>query len=205
MNSKRTIDLQEKAPGAQPSHQRRHPYHWQHVNEKVNGNKRRGGSADLCDDDRVGRNLFNVQFNLMFDYRCDRSWGVAHVEFKNQMGIRENHQKGCDVQPLVLAENGDNTAIGDDASDCIQRANSYMFGSGEKNGLSLRKAYWGYNICADGTSRFDIETGRRRLYDVFDSRIQFNAQFDGILLRYASQFDCADLFNRRRFHCGRAR
>lgn len=191
VNSKRTIDLQEKACNLAISGDIRTD--WQHINEKVNGNKRRGGDAVDCDGDRIGRNFFNVQFNLMFDYRCDRSWGVAHVEFKNQMGIRENHQKGCGVQPTVLAENGTNV-VADNESDCIQRANSYMFGSGEKNGLNLKKAYWGYNICADGTSRFDVEIGRRRLYDVFDSRIQFLAQFDGVLLRYASQFDCADLY-----------
>jgi len=195
VNSKRTIDLQEKACNLAISGDIRTD--WQHICEKVkadgNWEKRRGGSAINCDGDRIGRNFFNVQFNLMFDYRCDRSWGVAHVEFKNTMGIRENHQKGCAVNDPVPPENGTNVAQ-NTSTDCIQHDNSYMQGSGETNGLNLRKAYWGYNFCADGSSRFDIEVGRRRLYDVFDSRIQFGAQFDGVLLRYASQFDCADAY-----------
>lgn len=198
VNSKRTIDLQEKACNLAISGDIRTD--WQHINEKVDGNKYRGGNAVDCDGDRIGRNAFNVQFNLMFDYRCDRSWGVAHVEFKNAMGIRENHQKGCAPQQKKTGSGTDtnvvpgNSDFGDTQTDCNQFDNSYLQGSGEENGLKLRKAYWGYNVCADGTSRFDVEVGRRRLYDVFDSRIQFLAQFDGVLLRYASQFDCADAY-----------
>lgn len=202
VNSKRTIDLQEKACNLAISGDIRTD--WQHINEKVNGEKQRGGTADGCDGDRFGRNLFNVQFNLMFDYRCDRSWGVAHVEFKNRMGIQQNDRKGGtpeQTNPNTATSGSNDTNISPQSSpdqaqntNCSSFANSYMQGSGEKSGLSLRKAYWGYNICADGCSRFDIEVGRRRLYDVFDSRIQFLAQFDGVLFRYASQFDCADAY-----------
>jgi len=48
----------------------------------------------------------------------------------------------------------------------------------------------GYNVCADGCSRFDIELGRRPLYTVFDSRVQFQNRFDGLLLKYYRNFDC---------------
>lgn len=200
VNSKRTIDLQEKACNLAISGDIRTD--WQHVNEKVNGERQRGGQADSCDGDPMGRNLFNVQFNLMFDYRCDRSWGVAHVEFKNRMGILQNDQKGSAPQQAKAdtAETGEshvlpaNSITQADNPACNQFANSYLFGSGQKSGINLKKAYWGYNISADGGSRFDIEVGRRRLYDVFDSRIQFLSQFDGVLLRYASQLDCADAY-----------
>lgn len=202
LNSKRTIGLDEKAPNMAISGNIRTD--WQHVNEKIDGVKVRGGEARNCDGDRIGRNLFNVQFNLMLDYRCDRSWGVAHVEFKNRMGIQQNDGKGCAPQQAkanTADSNGNDSNIlpgnsreQTNKTDCNQFANQYMYGSGEKSGLALRKAYWGYNISADGNSRFDIEVGRRRLHDVFDSRIQFLAQFDGVLFRYASQLDCADAY-----------
>jgi len=55
--------------------------------------------------------------------------------------------------------------------------------------LALRKCFAGYNVWERGTSRFDLEIGRRRLYDVFDSRIQFGSYFDGVLARFASSFE----------------
>ena len=48
------------------------------------------------------------------------------------------------------------------------------------------KAYMGYNICASGCTRIDVELGRRPLWTVFDSRIQFGSRFDGLLLRYST-------------------
>ena len=45
-----------------------------------------------------------------------------------------------------------------------------------------------------GDFPFDAEVGRRRFYDAFDSRIQFNSYFDGVLLRFTSAFEgVADL------------
>ena len=63
-------------------------------------------------------------------------------------------------------------------------------GSGECDDLCLKKAYIGYNICCCGDTRFDVELGRRRLYNVFDSEVQFLSQFDGLLLKYISSWDC---------------
>src|SRR6185503_12057754 len=64
-----------------------------------------------------------------------------------------------------------------------------MFGSGILSNLAMRKAYWGYNIFEEGTSRFDFEIGRRRLRDVYDSKIEFHNFFDGITLKYANSFE----------------
>ena len=47
----------------------------------------------------------------------------------------------------------------------------------------------GYNVFCDG-SRFDIELGRRNLYNVFDSNVQFLSRFDGLLLKYNSKIEC---------------
>lgn len=182
VNSKRTIDLQEKACNLAISGNIKTD--WQHTVEKVAGQKVTGGTS--CDGSPIGKNVFNVAFNLMFDYRCDRSWGVTHLEFKNPMGTAENHRKAC--KPLA---SGTGTPA---KTECNPVDPNYSQGSGQKSGINLRKAYWGYNICTDGASRLDIEVGRRNLFDVFDSRIQFMGRFDGVLLRYASQFDCADFY-----------
>jgi len=45
----------------------------------------------------------------------------------------------------------------------------------------------GYNIFTCEDQRFDIEVGRRRLYMVFESDIQFLSQFDGILFKYSDK------------------
>lgn len=54
----------------------------------------------------------------------------------------------------------------------------------------LRKAYMGYNVCCCNGTRFDIELGRRNLYDVFDSQVQFLSRFDGLLLRFSNRMKC---------------
>jgi hypothetical protein len=64
-----------------------------------------------------------------------------------------------------------------------------MFGSGRLNEIVLRKGFAGYNLYEQGSSRFDLEIGRRRFYDVFDSRIQFGSWFDGILARYSDSIE----------------
>ena len=50
----------------------------------------------------------------------------------------------------------------------------------------------GYNLFTCEDTRLDIEVGRRRLYKVFDSNIQFLSQFDGILFKYCDRFENVD-------------
>lgn len=185
VNSKRTISLGEKDCNLSISGDIR--FDWAHLNEKVNCHRLRKGNrngtarqledgfiydaADPAYADLEGRgapfsnNAFNAEFNLYFDYICDRAWGVAWLQFLDAGGI-EHGFKNCDTDPQGL------------------------FGSGCCDNLCLRKAYLGYNICADGCSRFDIELGRRPLYSVFDSRMQFQSRFDGILLKYNRGIEC---------------
>lgn len=59
-------------------------------------------------------------------------------------------------------------------------------GSGESSFINLKRAYMGYNVYADGTHRVDVEIGRRKLDDLFDSEIQFSSRFDGIAFKYAT-------------------
>lgn len=178
INTKRSIELQEKACNLAISGDIR--TEWSHITEKLNGQKLRGGRVPRCGSGFVSPNDFDIDVNLYFDYKCERAWGVAHIEFDNPAGVQE-HDKICGLRPLIFDRCG---IIDPDA----------CFGSGRCDSICLRKAYMGYNICADGVSRFDIEVGRRRLYDVFDSRIQFLARFDGLVFRYATQWECTDIY-----------
>ena len=149
---------------------------WEHLRAKTRGKNQRGkgsanlGPASLFNVD--GRhppyptNEFDIEANLMFDYRTDRTWAAIQLQFDNTAGIREVEIK-----------------------QKVNDSRNSLFGSGKLNNIVLRKAYMGYNVLEQGTSRFDIELGRRRMYDVFDSKIQFYSFFDAALLRFASSFE----------------
>lgn len=174
INSKRTIPIEEKENNLTISGDVR--TEWANIVEKIDGERLRGSDGIVRDNDEgipvisdegvpYSTNAFNIAFNLYVDYVCDRSWAVAWVQFRNIAGVEQNRR---------LINIDDNAAQG----------------SGCCDNLCLKKAYVGYNICADGGSRFDVELGRRPLYTVFDSRIQFQARFDGLLLKYARGFEC---------------
>ncbi len=109
---------------------------------------------------------FTVEADLMLDYVADRGWASIKWQFSNPAGLGEVDRKAF-----------------------INDSRNILYGSGKMGNIALRKAYAGYNIYEQGATRFDIEIGRRRLYDVFDSRIQFYSLFDGILLRYATSVE----------------
>lgn len=191
VNSKRTISLEEKACNLSIAGDIR--FDWAHITERVNCHRLRSGDdkgtarqiegtnlvvdvgdpsdlSPIIQDARANglpfsNNEFDVEFNLYFDYICDRSWGVAWLQFDENAGI-EHTWRPCSIDRQTLQ------------------------GSGCCGDLCLKKAYMGYNICADGCSRFDIEVGRRPLYTVFDSRVEFQSRFDGVLFKYARQFEC---------------
>jgi hypothetical protein len=45
------------------------------------------------------------------------------------------------------------------------------------------------NICDDDMCRLDVEIGRQKSKDLFDSKIQFDSNFDGVLLKFARNFE----------------
>lgn len=149
---------------------------WDHYRAKSRGKDQRGkGSANLVPPERphapYPTNEFNVEVNLMFDYRAERTWAKVRLQLDNSAGIvaRQNHQ----------------------TNEHYVSHKKTLFGSGEIDNIVLRQAYMGYNVAEHGTSRFDVEVGRRRLYDVFDSRIEFNNYFDGLTLKYMNSFEGA--------------
>jgi len=56
--------------------------------------------------------------------------------------------------------------------------------NGTKSKISLDRAYLGARALAGDNYTFDIEAGRRKLNQIFDSRVEFDSLFDGILFRY---------------------
>jgi len=58
--------------------------------------------------------------------------------------------------------------------------------SGQKDALWLKRAYVGYNLFQVDAAKLDMEVGRRQLYDLFSSVVQFGNQMDGVAFRYAN-------------------
>lgn len=55
--------------------------------------------------------------------------------------------------------------------------------SGTVNNVRLEKGYLGGRFVAGDTFTFDAEIGRRNLFNVFESRVEFASLFDGLLFR----------------------
>ena len=113
---------------------------FQDTMEVRNGVPQRGSGA-VFDKPQYA---WDVEVNVMIDYRTDRTWAAIKLEFDNDMGQR----------------------------------------SGTVDGLRLEKAYLGGRIVPGDTFTFDGEIGRRYLFNVFDSKIEFSSIFDGVLFRF---------------------
>jgi hypothetical protein len=168
VKSKGAITIQEKGGNLMLSGDVRAEY--EHMKSKTHDKDLRGSGTGCREADLppFATNEFDVEVNLMLDYRADRSWGKIRLTFDNPAGIR---------------------ATDKDFFDHRINKHDTMFGSGKLSNIALRQAYLGYNICECGTSRFDAEIGRRRLYDVFDSKVQFYNIYDGLTLKYANSFE----------------
>lgn len=92
---------------------------------------------------------WDVEVNLMLDYRTERTWGAIKIELNNDMGQR----------------------------------------TGTVDKIALEKAYAGGRIVNGDTFIMDAELGRRYLYLVFESKIEFSSLFDGVLLRFNKAFE----------------
>lgn len=126
----------------------------------------RGGNAHDKNNIAIPSDQLAVKMNLKADYQCDEAWLVTQIEFDNNMGIQQLN-RSCKEQPQLL------------------------FGSGFCDYLCLKRAYVGYVFWTKGENkeeRLYMEFGRRSLYYVFDSRIQFKARVDGIWLKYSNTF-----------------
>lgn len=159
LRTKRDIDIEKKRKNLSISGDVR--FEWQHITETGCHDRRLRGPGAFVRSLPVSRNDFDVEFNLKFDYEYKRAWAAAQLQFDNGAGTGELDQ-ACATNP----------------KGCL--------GSGDKNRLNLKRAYLGYNIWECGDSRLDIEIGRRKFYELFDSVIQFDSRFDGIALEWTA-------------------
>lgn len=113
----------------------------------------------------ISNNDFDVEFNLRFDYKGQTTWAVAHLQYDNSAGV-DDGELDCCFNPFG------------------------WHGSGNCDDLCLKKAFWGIRLYEDGCERIEFELGRRNLYNLFDSRVQFLSRFDGATLKYFNCWDC---------------
>ena len=129
----------------------------------------------------LSHNDFDVEFNLKIKYNFEDAWAYAHLQFDNPAGI--NGRNECFGEVPVFNRRGN------EVEDNVDRDVRWALkGSGAGSAISLKRAFMGYNIWANGKQRVDIEIGRRKLDDIFESEIEFSNRFDGILLKYAGEF-----------------
>lgn len=111
----------------------------------------------------ISKNDFDVEFNLYFKYEYGRTYAVAQLQFDNACGV---------------ADNGWLASFQDPAG---------YHGSGEAHKISLKKCYWGYNVYEGCGTRFDVEVGRQKLYNIFESELACGSRMDGIALYLAHE------------------
>jgi hypothetical protein len=66
--------------------------------------------------------------------------------------------------------------------------------SGSNDHLSLEKAYFGGRIVDGDTFSFDAELGRRLFSDVFESKIEFDTTYDGVVFKFNKAFEAIGVF-----------
>ena len=166
MMNKRTMPVGEKADRLSISGEVR--AEWKNMSEKENNNRVRGSGSfkGVPDEVRYSRNEYDVEVNMMMRYQTERTWAAFFVSWDNDAGM---------LGPI------DNECGG---------------GSGTKDAVCVPVAYFGYNIFEHGSSRLDVEMGRLgRARNVFDSKVQFQDIWDGVLLKYSNSFeDVSDFY-----------
>jgi hypothetical protein len=100
-------------------------------------------------------NMYDVEFNLLIDYRTERSWLASRLRFDNDAGLLHEH-----------------------------------YGSGKSDKIKLERAYWGYRMLDGDRHTMDIDVGRRGpMVGVFDSKLQFLSNFDGVAFKDSFAID----------------
>lgn len=206
INTKRTINLKEKMTHMIITGDVRSE--WRYLSQKGRftpfgkNNILRGGNAVDLDDLPISHNDFDAEANLYFEYNCDRSYAVLQIQFDNSAGVFDGDAAcSCKFKNLSLGRDGsgDALAVFLNRGECIADPEGWH-GSGRCNSICLKKAYFGYNLFKCGDHAWDIELGRRRLNNVFDSKVQFGSQFDGITFKYSHKGDDNDSYRRYYFN-----
>ncbi|MBS0620342.1 MAG: hypothetical protein JSS61_02660 [Verrucomicrobia bacterium] len=87
INTKRQVTVRELGGALSISGEVRTEF--QSTGETLNGVKQRGNGGAVVgkDGSPIPMNAFDIEVNLMMDYRTERSWGSIKLEFDNNAGI----------------------------------------------------------------------------------------------------------------------
>lgn len=146
---------------------------WEHFHTTSKARKLRGSGAyhPKHHHEPIPTNEFYTQVDLFLDYDAEKSYAKIQFQFENTAGIFANEKISH------------------------KKKKNFLTGSAELDNISLYKAYMGYHLMQKDFHTFDLELGRRPLYDAFDSKIQFESNFDGLLFSYWRQNDKWGAFN----------
>lgn len=191
IGTKRGEDLKEKATHLAISGDVR--TEWRHMNEFKRGVWQRGGSARDDDCIPISRNDFDIEANLYFDYATDRTWASANLQFDNSAGIGDI-DCCCDEFECEGVDDHDHCSKegccpGPSGTGKIMKRTNRFHGSGQCDDICLKRAYFGATVWSECGAKVDFEIGRRKLYDVFESEIQFLDRFDGLLVKYSDHWE----------------
>lgn len=207
LHTKRTKDLLDKMTHLSFSGDVR--TEWRHIDERVCGKEIRGRSFEnFRGVPFFGRNDFDIEFNFVVSYETDRTWAIAHLDYDNAAGVDrfdcccdKSGNENCSIAPTEVKEkvckrcplkdeNGNEIKDknGKVLTQCSKKHHRYH-GSGTWDDINLKRCYMGYEIYADGCTQIDVELGRRKMYDVFESDIQYNTRFDALVFEAGTTFE----------------
>lgn len=135
---------------------------WQHYRTTSRGHSLRGSGAKIpskythsCKN--IPTNEYTTQVDLIFDYTNDRTYSRIQLEFENDDGILSRVAKS--------------------KKNCLSTSAKF-------SDRQLLEAFMGYHLMNKTSHTLALEIGRRRLFDLFDSKVEFASIFDGISLAY---------------------
>jgi hypothetical protein len=113
----------------------------------------------------------------------ERKGGIKQRGYQSATGKPNN---GFDVEATFLMDYRTERTW---AAIRIRFDNDAGIISGTDNKVKLDRAYLGARLIEKESHTLDAEIGRRKLGNIFDSKIEFDSRFDGILLSYDAYFE----------------
>lgn len=161
VNSKRTLPLVEKEKYIKIHGDVR--FNMLYRSEMQGSVYLRGHGAKDARGIPVRSGAYEAEFNLWVDYKAEKTWSIFHAQYANGCGVGEAPYS-CSRHPQALHGSG----VGDD--------------------LCVKRCYFGWRPieCPDDY-KLDIEVGRRPLYTIADSRIEFSSRCDGVVGRFTKR------------------
>lgn len=164
------------------------------------------GFAETCTDDEATSSMtYKEEDGLLIEQSASQQ--KSEIEFKPQMNnlaisgdvrakwTRKKHKlNGVDVlgsngYPSDYYESRVNLLFNFDTDDSwsqvkLEFKNPMGVVSGKSNGIAMRRAFIGYDFLQNDNQELYMEVGRQGSSDIFESQVQFDSTYDGIVLGY---------------------